>query len=59
MEITVIIKSVYGNEMIYPICDKALAFAKLAGTKTLSHAAIQQIKALGFAVKVQTNAIQL
>lgn len=48
--ITVQIKSVYGNEMIYPVCEDAKRFAALAGTKTFTHAALQQIDALGFEI---------
>jgi hypothetical protein len=50
MTITVQIKNVYGNVLIYPICDKAKAFAAIANQKTLSQATLWQIKALGFTV---------
>lgn len=53
MEILVCIRNVYGNELIYPVCEKAKLFAKLAGRKTLGAADIQTIKALGYSVKVQ------
>ena len=53
MTITVQIKTVYGNEAIYPICDKAKQFAALVGTKTLTRDAIAKIKALGYSVEVQ------
>ncbi len=52
MTITVRIKNVYGNETIYPVCEKAEIFARLAGTKTLSRCAIERIKALGYSVLV-------
>ena len=57
MTITVQIKSVYGNETIYPVCAKAHALANLAGTKTLTPSAIAQIKALGFDVQIQQQSI--
>ena len=57
MTITVQIKSVYGNETIYPVCAKAQALANLAGTKTLTPSAIAQIKALGFDVQIQQQSI--
>jgi len=41
-------KSVYGNTMVYPACDKAKAFANIAGTKTLTLETIQEIKNLGY-----------
>jgi hypothetical protein len=53
MTITVQIKTVYGNEAIYLVCDKARQFAALVGTKTLTRDAIAKIKALGYAIDVQ------
>lgn len=53
MTITVQIKNVYGNETIYPVCEKARLFAALAGTKTLTLVAIAQIKLLGYAITVK------
>lgn len=53
MTITVQIRQVYGNEAIYPICEKAKIFAALAGTKTLTRQAIAQIKLLGYEITVQ------
>ena len=53
MKITVEIKMVYGNERIYPICDKALLLAKLAGSVTLTRASIDIIKKLGYEIVVQ------
>jgi hypothetical protein len=55
LSITVQIKSVYGDERIYPICEKAKAFASLTGCKTLTRVAIGHIKALGYVVNVQTT----
>jgi hypothetical protein len=52
MKIQVKIKSVYGNEMIYPVCETANIFAKMLGTKTLTSAAIKHIKQLGYTVEV-------
>ena len=51
--ITVEIKTSYGTERIYPICDKALKFTELTGTKTLSKYDINIIKGLGYTVKVK------
>lgn len=53
MTITVQIRQVYGNEAIYPICEKAKLFAAIAGTKTLTLQAIAQIKLLGYEITVQ------
>lgn len=59
MSIQVQVKSVYGNEVVYPVCDKAKLFAKLAGTRTLTTASIEVIKALGYTLEVQQNAVVL
>jgi len=51
--ITVRVQNVYGKEVVYPVCDGAIAFAKLAGTKTLTDAALDTIQFdLGYSVKV-------
>jgi hypothetical protein len=48
--ITVLTKDVYGQEKIYPVSEDAIKLAKLAGTKTLTPAAIQIIKSLGYSI---------
>ena len=53
MTITVQIKTVYGNEAIYPVCGKARKFAALVGTKTLTRDAIAKIEWLGYEILVQ------
>jgi hypothetical protein len=49
--ITVERKTVYGNDLIYPSCEKALAFAKLTGKKTFSLMDIKLMQFLGFDVE--------
>jgi|TARA_R110002072_G_scaffold290704_1_gene458461 hypothetical protein len=51
--ITVTFKDVYGNRLVYPVCEDAQRFANIAGTKTLSPVVITTIKAMGFEVKVK------
>ena len=58
-QVTVEIKSVYGNETIYPVCEQAKFFARLAGTKTLTRGAINLIKAQGYTVIAQQPAVEL
>ena len=48
MNIYVNERSVYGNTMVYPACDKAKVFANIAGTKTLTFETIAEIKNLGY-----------
>lgn len=53
MAIKVRIKNVYGNELIYPVCEYAKTFARIANTKTLAQRDIESIKALGFRIHVE------
>ena len=48
MKIIVSKKNVYGNELIYPICDKAKLFALISDKVTLSPRVITLIKKLGY-----------
>lgn len=50
MKIEIISRNVYGNRVIYPHCATAQNFARIAGTKTLTLTALQQIKNLGFEI---------
>ena len=59
MEIIVKIETVYGNEVIRPVCEKAKLFASIAGTKTLTRAAINYIKQLGYSVIQEITATAL
>lgn len=52
-QIKVQIRNVYGNETIYPACPDAVAFANIAGTKTLTSDTLRQIKRLGYAIVVE------
>ena len=47
VKVIVEIKTVYGKELVYPICEQAKLFAKIAGSKTLSDDTIKHMKALG------------
>tara|TARA_R110000824_G_scaffold57014_1_gene155465 strand:+ start:111 stop:329 length:219 start_codon:yes stop_codon:yes gene_type:complete len=59
MEITVQVKSVYGIDKVYPVCDKAIAFAEIAGTTTLTDDTVRSIKYLGYRIKVAPIAREL
>ena len=50
MNIVVKNREVYGNVLTYPICKKALTFAKISGHKTLTREALQGITELGYEV---------
>jgi hypothetical protein len=59
MNILVEIKTVYGEEKIYPMCQQAKLFAQIAGTKTLTRSVINHIKALGVEVIAKTQVVCL
>jgi len=53
MKITVLRKDSYGQERIYPVCEKAKLFAEIAKTKTLGLKDLKAIKNLGYEVGMQ------
>ena len=59
MNITVEIKSVYGNRSIYPVCAKSKILADLAGTKTFTARALESIKSLGYQITVKQTEVTL
>ena len=50
-KIIVELKSVYGRELFYPICDNAKRFAKLAKSKTLLESDLLLIQLCGFDIE--------
>lgn len=50
--IKVNVRSIYGNETIYPSCEIAKGFAELLRQKTLTWLDIQVIKQIGYEVVV-------
>jgi hypothetical protein len=50
LSITIEVRSVYGALQSYPVCEKADTFAAIAGTKTLTRAALHHIEALGYRI---------
>jgi hypothetical protein len=56
-EFIVNIRSVFGNERIYPISESALLIAKLMERKTFNRNDIEIIKKLGFSVSVEAQTI--
>lgn len=55
MTIQIKIKSVYGNQLIYPANDTAEKFTTLLGKKTFTQTELEIIKSLGFHIE-QVNA---
>lgn len=44
------VRSVYGNDLIYPVNDGAKALARIAGKKTLSISDLQNANSIGLEV---------
>lgn len=57
MQIEVIIEPQYGKWVYYPSCEKAKAFAAIAGTKTLTEPTLAQIKKLGYEIKASAKSV--
>ena len=49
------VRTVYGEQRFYPLCDRAKTFAEIAGTKTVSSLVLRQAEALGFEVSYSTR----
>jgi hypothetical protein len=59
MNIIVEVRSVYGNQAVYPACDTSRLLAKLAGTKTFTKSALDAIEKLGYAITVAQPKIEI
>lgn len=59
MNITLAVKRNYGTEHIYPVCEIATRLTALTGKRTLSHADIKTIRALGYTITVQQPEFKL
>ena len=59
MILKVKIKSVYGNDVVYPDCDISRTFVSLLGRKTLTSRDIDHIKALGYKIVVNNEVVEL
>ena len=53
MNITVKVRNNYGKRVIYPVCQSAKSFARIAGTASLTRDAIDRIRELGYDVQVE------
>ena len=57
MNASFIIKSVYGNSLIYPVNETAQKLTSLTGKKTVTLEEIQTFKELGFTIETITNTL--
>jgi hypothetical protein len=55
--ITVKIRSVYGEDKVYPVSEEAKLFANIAGTKTLTDYTIAKIKQLGYTINIEQQTL--
>ncbi len=53
--LTVEIKEIYGNKMVYPACELSRQFCGLLKTKTLTEDAQKIIKEMGFTFIVKSQ----
>ena len=51
MDLTIEKKNVYGNDLVYPICEKAKKLCSLTGQKTFNQNTIKVLKELGYSFK--------
>lgn len=58
MNITVSVRSVYGNETVYPACKHSAFLCSIAGTKTITQDMMRKIVAQGYAVTVEAPKLQ-
>lgn len=50
-KVFVAVRSVYGNDLIYPQCEVSQIFADISGKKTLTVEILDLIKRIGFEVE--------
>ena len=55
MEIVVRITENFGDKVVYPVCEKAKLFAKIAKTKTLTTETLFEMRSLGYKIKEINN----
>jgi len=53
MTVQVLIKTNYGNQVVYPTCEVGETFALIAGTKTLTDETRALMKRLGYQFEVK------
>lgn len=51
--IIVRVDKVYGTRVVYPVCAKAILFASIANTKTLTERTLSLIQSLGFEIEAE------
>jgi hypothetical protein len=57
MSVILDIKNVYGNELIYPVCETSKELLKLTGKKTFNRTDINILKNLGYQITLKSKEI--
>jgi hypothetical protein len=52
LNLTVIVKPVYGVDTVYPACDTSRLLCRLTGRKTFTHADIRTLQDIGYTFTV-------
>ena len=58
-QIIVEVKNVYGNDLVYPVCQDAISFASISGKTTLTSDALRLVQTLGYEIVVQSAALPI
>jgi len=59
MKIKVEIKHVYGRPLVYPVCNVAKCFARIAQTDTLTPTVTNEIKNIGYKIEIKQQSIEI
>jgi hypothetical protein len=51
------VRNVYGTPAVYPVNETAHAFARIAGTKTLTHLALAEAEKLGYQIVAEPEPV--
>ena len=57
MHITVQVRNVYGNDLVYPADEQAILFASLLNVKSFNAHQVKAIRALGYTVNVAAGSL--
>ena len=55
--ITVEVRDVYGNTLVYPVCDTAKLFARIANKTTLNASILNDVVQLGYQVNTASSSL--
>ena len=57
MKISIRLKDVYGQTLVYPECKTSEIFASMIGTKTLTEKSLQHIAQLGYKFEIVSGRV--